>query len=374
MGITYEHTKPKTWLNDNNNVLKLNTNFLKSISQSINVGTVISLLEDTKDELRKEIDKKLQEYARQTDLDKTSREFQETLLALKFLNEQSFAWRDKALFTNTALMMANNDFNAILGIQDAQKIPWFDILLGVAAITLPHLGAIGLFVKKLGDSSDSKKKFLSAMIQSSNDFVGVGQQLASGIEADSDSLAKSMSSNTVISSAMKKVFYQIGMINLFNSVFSDRIIKDKMTKSTVIAEWRREYQNIIPILDTTQEALELSNNSSKTLESLSKIFLYDMLRAYAAENCDFMKVDKIMGIKILPTDIALPADMSDEFKGISQAARKEIYKRFTYHQWWTDPSRPFIIDDRDILRKWVPRWKSNTKNHQDLNSYIKEHY
>lgn len=276
-------------------------------------------------------------------------------LALAFIREQSNARKDVAGFILSALFIADRECTGILGLKDAQKIPWFDMLLGIVFIAAPYLGAVGKFVQKLDESTKTSRKFVGEMIKSSNDLKGVVNQYLDAADSNSESLSQASASIGVIGKTMAKVYKDIGTTNAVALVLERDAIINGLSLAEVKKKWVESGNTIENALAIYEK---LGQRADAELNLVSKLFLYDMLKAYTKRNVVY---EFTVGGRMRWHSAELPEDGNEygDFTGMTQATRDAIYERFGTEQWaimnhlgGNNPNRPLITGYRDMVKHW----------------------
>ena len=285
-------------------------------------------------------------------------------LAVEFVNSQVMLSIAQVTFVSGALMMANNEYNSILGLKDSQRSISLG-LLSIALIAIPGLGPIAVGIKAWGDNSSKIKNFAAHVGNNINDFFGAGTSMQKN-EADNVGMNNTNSSNGVIRDALEVGYKQIEQALSVQNLIP-RIINNGLSDTQLKSNW---VSAGLPILSSTQsKAMRDVGN----LELLAKIYLYDMLRAYTGQWVKYeldatesVNTNKLFGGGFLQESAKdsqrhflqnLPEDGNryGDFTGMTQAARDAIYARFGTHSasiFSAKTSRPMITGYRDMVKHW----------------------
>lgn len=282
--------------------------------------------------------------------------------ALAFVQEQTATWLLQAMVLSTALHMASEEYHGVLGVKDASKGLTGDILFAVALVLAPELGFIAKGLEVWKDNAIKVKKLVSALGRNASDMYDatiakVGQSTG----ADHSSLNKANASKAVISKYMAEANRQIALSILVQSLLT-RYINEIEASTMTEQDIRRMWLNHgLTILDVIKTATTVALISGPLQDTLSKSFLYDMLRAYAYQHCEVVISAMPAGDEVrdrekrMPWSQALPQKLTmlvGEFRGMSQESRNEIYNRFGDSWAGVDSNRPPIRGYRDMVAHW----------------------
>lgn len=342
----------QNWIsNPNMQFLKLDDKLMKKVRNVSDAAKAAEILEKARSKAKEDAAVLLAMYSQLEQANK---------LAIKFIDEQTQTWRDRANFIQTALMLADKDYEGILGMTDAQKPTLFDLLLSVALIAAPYLGPWADTLKEWGDNKrkDFKGKvlyFISQVSQNANDVNGVIQDYET-IEGTSESLSKATSSREVIRNAMAEMYKMIGTVDLIASKLKIFAIKNQLNEEQIRSLWVLTGLKIINTETAAKSMVE-----GVLLDGLANTFLYDMFRKYAGKWCKYDLIGPIdiefkseSQKKLFRMGLTQDSDDRGKFVGMSEASRMEIYTRFGDSSTWKgqDSSRPSINGYRDMIDKW----------------------
>ena len=274
---------------------------------------------------------------------------QSNRLAVEFLNSQVTGRMTQAQFIIGALFIANNEYNGILGLKDAQKGIPLDITTIILA-TIPGVGPIAAGLKKWAEGSSAVKKLLAHIAENATDYVGSVTPLN---DADNTSLNTVSGANDVIQSALSKAYQQLGLALQVQQYGVPDVIKYNLTIEEVKAAWAK---SDLEMLDVSEVARIVQNDANLTV--LAKIYLYDMLKSYTGKWVKYTYKYRVGGPPITNLTENLPEDGNSfgDFTGMTQAARDAIYSRFGTNEagqsFYALTQRPMISGYRDMVKHW----------------------
>lgn len=274
---------------------------------------------------------------------------QSNRLAVEFLNQQVTGRLTQSQFIISALFIANNEYNGILGLKDAQKGIDLDITTIILA-TIPGVGPIAAGLKKWAEGSSAVKKLLAHIAENATDYVG---SVSPPTDADDTSLNTASSANDVIQSALSKAYQQLGLALQVQEYGVPDVIKYNLTIEEVKTAWAK---SDLELLDVSEIAKTVQNDANLTV--LSKIYLYDMLKSYVGKWVKYTYRYSVGSPPIQNLKENLPEDGNSwgNFTGMTQAARDAIYKRFGTNEagvsFYSLTQRPMISGYRDMVKHW----------------------
>jgi hypothetical protein len=262
-------------------------------------------------------------------------------LAVQFLNSQLSTRIAVSNLVIGALHLADNEFKGILGVKDPK--PFSMDLLSIFLVALPGLGPVAKCLEVWSKNTGSFKSFMAHLGKEVNDLEGA-VFASTAVDADYSTLNQADASNVVIRAALDESYRRLGQAMVTNFFAVPYVINSQISEGKIKSIWT---DAALEILDPLAIGLSMTING---VGNLSRIFLYEMLRAYAGRHCKLA-----LGMLIPPNNLPENLGPFGEFRGFSQGSRNEIYKRFG-DSWSGTPKYPQIKSYRDIVKHWrVPK-------------------
>ena len=148
--------------------------------------------------------------------------------SIQFLNVQVDARQSLNIRLGEILQKAGKDYEEILGKKDAGRVIDLDLLLTIASIALPGLGAISTEIKTMEESESKLGNVLAHFGGNASDYTGVVQTMKSNYDANADDASSLTSgSSAVIRAVALKADKALGRTMLWRAFLTPVIKNNK---------------------------------------------------------------------------------------------------------------------------------------------------
>ena len=289
-------------------------------------------------------------------------ELHQTDKALVFLGAKIGVIRTNASKIQSSVLLAQANFNEILSKKDFSISGAItDILWIVASSAIPAAGVALLPLRTLRESPKYVDRFAAEIVRKSGDMARDALKKYKEQREEQEKKNNQPTSN-VFEAALLKVQGQLDLADAFANKFLQTLTEGQFTVDFDIQSlWKTE-------VGTDGYAEEISMN----YKELSDYILYQALKAYAQQNCEYVLNP---GIKPGGAYTEQNSDTYGRFTGMSKASRYSIYEKFggrfnpfiSKPLWRGGGDYPQISGYRDILR----HWKVNIRQERSLSQIFR---
>lgn len=270
------------------------------------------------------------------------------IYAGEYLSLKTGIIRTNAVKVQNAINNAKELFQHIIQLKDLNKLTFvYDLIWSVGSAIVPGIGA-GIIQLRSWRDAGIYKRILAETARRTGNVVWVNTNT---IKEKLDAIDQKYKNpgEDVIRDALRQVERQLDLADVLSGEFLSMIKNGNIDENFKIEDYLSPLGKYAEPI-TTDSAL------------LSKMFLYNLLKAYAERNCWYIKIVSATGRVI-----------SEEFIGLSQSSRYAIFDIFGFNSGWVGNSDfPAISDYRDILAHW--NVKTREEFQRPVNTSSPRHY
>lgn len=289
--------------------------------------------------------------------------------ARRFLESQTDEWAFKASFLTGVLSFASREYDAILKLEDPKPFLG-DLILSLVLVTVPYLpnvkDAVAAWKKAAQEwknTGPKLQKLVKYVEEDLKDHIGAAKDIIKTIrdglkeESAKEEQRTLDTASAVMKRELGKLQQQFALAVLTKRLLSEYIggKGGKNLYADVTEKWRKAG------LETSYDfSGKVALDGAKAIDESGQRLVYDLVRDYAQNYCKLV-IDEADGRRYPMADQVKKRDdvrnyeetyLIGRFEGMSEATRREIYKRYGTKWQGVDKDRPPVRDYRDIVTVW----------------------